>query len=212
MERPTIFYVYDVLCGWCYGFSPVIEKFWKEYQGEFFFKTLSGGMITGEREGPVGEVAGYIKNAYRDVEARTGVQFGAPFLNDLLEEGSAYFSSLPGALAMAAFRGYQPDNVIPFAARMQKAVYWEGKEPNKPQTFGDCAEDFGMNSQDFMKLMVDKQYLDVVKDEFKLVHQWGIQGFPSVLYADKDKVYLLARGYVDYQTLNDNLKKVREQV
>ena len=26
MEKPKIIYVYDALCGWCFGFSPSMEK------------------------------------------------------------------------------------------------------------------------------------------------------------------------------------------
>jgi putative protein-disulfide isomerase len=116
MKRPVIYYIYDALCGWCYGFSPVIKAFHDAYKDEFEFRIISGGMITGRREGPIGEVAGYIKDAYQQVEETTGVKFGEDFLNKILEPGEAYFSSLPSALAMATFRLYQPDNTVAFAA------------------------------------------------------------------------------------------------
>ena len=30
-QKPTILYVYDIMCGWCYGFSPVINRLYEEY-------------------------------------------------------------------------------------------------------------------------------------------------------------------------------------
>lgn len=212
MKRPVIYYIYDALCGWCYGFSPVIKAFHDAYKDEFEFRIISGGMITGRREGPIGEVAGYIKDAYQQVEETTGVKFGEDFLNKILEPGEAYFSSLPSALAMATFRLYQPDNTVAFAARMQEAIYSEGLPPAEAKTYGHCAEDFGMNADDFMRLMVDKKKLELVQEEFKLVQKWGVQGFPAVVYQKDEQGYLLNRGYVPFKQLEESLKNIREKV
>ncbi len=61
MKKGKLIYVYDALCGWCYGFSPVISKIHKEYKDSLEFEVISGGMILGDRIGPIGEVASYIK-------------------------------------------------------------------------------------------------------------------------------------------------------
>lgn len=211
MQPPVIYYVFDVLCGWCYGFSPVITEFWKKHREDFEFRTVSGGMILGEREGPIGEVGAYIKDAHKQVETVTGVRFGDAFFSQLLEPGEALFSSLPGALAMATFRQYQPDNAIPFAARMQEAIYQDGLPPAEAKTYGQCAEDFGMNAEDFIKLMVDKDKLDLVRKEFKTVHEWNIKGFPAVIYQQGDKGYLLTRGYTPLEELEKSLEQVKKE-
>lgn len=210
MEKPIVYYIYDVLCGWCYGFSPVITAFHKKYKDDFEFRVVSGGMVLGEREGPIGEVAGYIGKAYRQVEETTGVKFGKGFLEGTLAKGEAHFTSLPGALAMSVLRYYQPDNAVAFAARMQKAIYDEGLAPSEAQTYGYCAEDFGMNATDFMRLMVDIDRLDLVKKEFKTVQQWGVQGFPAVIFQKGDQGYQIARGYLPLDNLEANLESARE--
>lgn len=212
MDRPVVYYIFDVLCGWCYGFSPVIAQLEKEYRNDFDFRVISGGMILGEREGPIGEVAAYIKDAYKEVEATTGVTFGEAFLKNILAPGTAQFSSLPGALALATFRLYQPDNALAFARRMQEAIYKEGLPPVAAQTFGHCAEDFGMNATDFMRLMVDKDKLELVQNEFKVVKHWDIQGFPSVVYQKGDKGYLVNRGYRSYQDLKQSFEAILAEV
>lgn len=57
-----LIYVYDALCGWCYGFSPIIKQFYKKHKNHFdSIQVVSGGMIRGERIGAIGEVAPYIK-------------------------------------------------------------------------------------------------------------------------------------------------------
>jgi putative protein-disulfide isomerase len=78
--KPTIFYCYDAYCGWCYGFSPVIKKLAETYSNQIPFEVLSGGMILPEQPVPISVTAGFIEKAYPNVEATTGIKFGADFL------------------------------------------------------------------------------------------------------------------------------------
>lgn len=52
-----IIYLYAALCGWCYGFSPVLHQFQEKYKGDVTIEVISGGMITGKKIGPIGKVA-----------------------------------------------------------------------------------------------------------------------------------------------------------
>tara|TARA_Y100001978_G_scaffold199252_2_gene213229 strand:- start:132 stop:767 length:636 start_codon:yes stop_codon:yes gene_type:complete len=211
MERPVVYYVFDVLCSWCYGFSETMHQFHEDHKDSIDFRIMSGGMVLGEREGAIGDLPDAVKEGFKRVEEMSGRPFSAAFY-EMLEKGEAQLSSLPGALALATLRTYQPDNAMAFAKRMQEAFYQEGLPPAQAATFGHCAEDFGMNSEDFMKLMVDKERLELVQKEFEVVKQWGITGFPTVVYQDKDKAYLLARGFVSREQLDENLKKIQELV
>ena len=90
-----IIYVYDALCGWCYGFSPVMEQFYRKQHDAVDFEVISGGMITGSRMGPIGEVAPYIRWAYKEVEEKTRVTFGEAFLKQVLEDGKRFLALSP---------------------------------------------------------------------------------------------------------------------
>jgi putative protein-disulfide isomerase len=41
----VLYYVYDPLCGWCYGFSPVINQLKESMQDEFTIEVISGVMV-----------------------------------------------------------------------------------------------------------------------------------------------------------------------
>lgn len=211
MERPVVYYIFDVLCSWCYGFSANMHQFYEDHKDEIDFRVMSGGMVLGQNEGPIGDLPKEIQESFKRVEEMSGRKFGDPFF-EMLAKGDALLSSLPGALALASFRTYQPDNAIAFAKRMQEAIYQEGLPPAEAKTFGHCAEDFGMNATDFMKLMVDKDRLELVRTEFEVVKKWGISGFPAVVYQEKDKAFLIARGYTGLDQLNESLKNARASV
>ena len=212
MEKPTIYYIYDALCGWCYGFSPVITEFFEKHRDHYNFQVLSGGMVIGEKEGQIGVVAGYIKDAYKQVEEMTGIKFGDEFLNGTLEEGTAYFSSVPAALAMALFRTQKPEEAIYFAKRIQKAIYFDGLPPAELSTYGECVKDFKLDPELFQQKMSEKTVQDLVQQEFGVVARWGIKGFPSVVYKDGDHAYMIARGYSPLPVLEETFENVKTEI
>ena len=199
--NPQLYYCYDALCGWCYGFSPVITAFAREHP-EVPVRVVSGGMITGERIGPIGEVAGYIRQAYRVVEDRCGVTFGNGFLEGILAPGDAVFTSVPAAVAMAAFRDVLPERQLDYAAALQRAIYHDGIRPLDLDAYADRAAALGLDRDDFRRRLDDPQYQQLAEQDFKQTARWGVSGFPTVIYEGGDgHLYALARGYVPLATL-----------
>lgn len=205
-----IIYVYDALCGWCYGFSPVMEQFHDKYKDQVAFEVISGGMITGNRIGPIGEVAPYISWAYKEVEKATGVQFGAAFLDTTLKNGSAIFTSIPPAIALSIFKSRQPDNSVPFAAALQKAIYFDGIEPENLTAYGPIAAAFGLDAADFVSQMSDPQNTQYAKNDFQTSTALGVTGFPAVFLEADGTYYQIASGYVPLAVLENHFLMVRD--
>lgn len=198
-EKHEIIYVFDPLCGWCYGFSPVISRLKSELNSSVDFLALSGGMI--KDASPVVNVAGYIKTAYKVVENATGVKFGEKFLNEVLEDDKAVFSSIPPAKALAVLRIHNPGKCIEIAGSIQKAIYYNGIDVNDVNAYTDIASEFGMNTEDFIMQMNSDQIEKIVQDEFKMVAGMGIKGYPSVVLRKDNNIKVLSRGYKDYDNL-----------
>lgn len=198
----TLFYIYDALCGWCYGFSPIMKEFYETHKDQVSFEVISGGMITADRIGPIGDVAGYIRQAYRDVEERTGVKFGSQFLEGTMEKGSAIFSSVPPAKALTAFRHFQPEDQVLFAHRLQHAIYFEGMEPEDLQGYANLAEEFGLHKRDYIRRLNAEDNAYATREEFMFTQQLGVEGFPMVVLKNaQNQYYLVSRGYVDLDIL-----------
>lgn len=200
-QKAKLIYVYDPLCGWCYGFSTVIKQFTTEFAHDFDVEVISGGMITGDRIGPIGEVAGYISWAYKDVEKATGVKFGENFLQGTLKTGKAIFTSIPPSVALSVFKTYKPKEALAFATRLQKAIYYDGIEPENLAAYGEIAKEFGINPLDFVSKMKEDKYLETTKQEFSMASVMGVDGFPTVFIEKNGKRMVLTRGYVNYSVL-----------
>jgi putative protein-disulfide isomerase len=195
-QKMKLLYVYDALCGWCYGFSPVIEQFAHAHKDEIVVEVISGGMVIGDRIGPIGEVAPYIAWAYKDVERATGVVFGKHFLDVTLKNGTATFSSVPPAVAMSVFKELLPEKQLAFAARLQKAVYYDGIEPENTPIYGQLAAEFGLDSAQFAAKMMEPKYLALAEKDFALTQELQVSGFPTVFLTVGGNAVKIASGAV----------------
>ena len=206
IQGPTLVYVYDALCGWCYGFAPVIERLYEEQKDRLTFEVVSGGMITGARIGPIGEVAPYIKQAYKVVEDRCGVTFGEAFLQNVLEEGSTVFTSVPAGIALEVFKSFDHPDVVGFAGALQRAVYYDGIAPGNYVAYGTYAVPFGIDAAAFNARMYEPRYAEAAERAFRTASEIGVTGFPTVFFYDGGGWHLLARGYVPYAELAAKLE------
>jgi putative protein-disulfide isomerase len=198
-QNLKLFYIYDALCGWCYGFSPVVQTFFQNHYSEFEFEVISGGMVRGNRIGTIGHIAPYISKAYKDVELRSGVVFGEPFLKKTLQEGTAIFTSEPAAIAMSTYKLAGGTKQVEYAGAIQKAIYYWGKEPEDLEFYKELAEEFGVKGSEYEKRYTDGE--KAAESEFELVSGLGVEGFPSVIGEYGGKYYWLSRGYVSLEEL-----------
>ncbi len=205
-----LIYIYDALCGWCYGFSPVMQRIHEKYAGSLAFEVMSGGMIMGLRAGPIGEVAPYIKKAYHDVEDATGIRFGEAFVDGILAGETSIFSSEMPGIAMTVFRKARPDQVVEFAHVLQNALYADGIELSVEENYIPLVEPFGLSGADFVAALNSEENRFETTLEFQTVANWGVNGFPSVLLkpAGDEQYYLITRGYTEFERLDEIIVKV----
>jgi putative protein-disulfide isomerase len=198
---PKILYVYDALCGWCFGFSPVMARLSDEYKDKLTFEVISGGLMVGERVGPIGVVAPYIKNAYQDVERATGVLFGEKFVKGSLEKGTMVLNSIPPAIAMCIFRECFPEKSLAFAGLLHNMIYIEGVEPENIEVYSEYASNMGFDKVEFNTKMSDPSYLRLAQSDFERAQALRADGFPAVYFQKDNKLEKIVSGYVPYERL-----------
>ncbi len=207
-----IIYVYDALCGWCYGFSPVMEQFYQDHRSDVSFEVISGGMITGPRIGPIGEVASYIRWAYKEVEQATGITFGKGFLDGVLEEGTTIFTSVPLGVAMSVFKSHRPKEAVSFAGALQKAVYYDGLAPQDTAAYAPLAEAFGLDGKAFVEQMQQPEFKALAEADFQRSQQLGVSGFPTVFAEIEGNYHRLASGYTRSADLESRFATLTQNI
>lgn len=213
--QPTIIYCYDAYCGWCYGFSPVIKRIAEEYKDRLVFEVLSGGMIISDNPKPIGVTAPYIRDAYKRVEEFTGIQFGADYLWHINNPDlSDWFpNSEKPAIALCVFKEQLPEQQVAFAADLQYALHYEGRDLCDDEAYRHLLEKYAIDSKDFYSKLHNDEYKEKAGYEFALVKQLQVTGFPAVLLqVNESKFYLLSRGYTNYETLKERMENVLKEI
>lgn len=213
--RPIIFYCYDAYCGWCYGFSPVIKEIASAYKDRYSFEVLSGGMIISDSPKPIGLTAAYIQQAYKTVEEHTGIQFGGDYLWHINnpDKSDWYPNSEKPAIAMCVFKEYSPDEQVAFAADLQYALHYEGRDLCDDEAYRHLLEKYAIDEKDFYSKLHSGAYKEKAYYEFSLVKQLQVTGFPAVLLqVNETKFYLLARGFTNYSSLQERIENVLKEI
>lgn len=198
-----ILYFYDPLCGWCYGFSPVMQQFYEDHKDEADFEIISGGMITGSRIGPAKNMAPYISEAYKTVENHTGIRFGQPYLDKILWSDTT-LTSIPGSVALAAARMLDSTRAFAYGKALQHALYAEGMAPTDTDGMVRIAASLGLDTTQFKTLMDSPTTLKAAEDEFALAQRMGVTGFPTVVAEVDGQYYVVCRGYTDRKSLDNS--------
>ena len=209
MKKPKIIYFFDTLCGWCYGFSPVMKQIVEKYQDEFEFEVISGGMVTGERVQPASVMADYILGAYKQVEDRTGVTFGEPFL-DMLRDGTRIQSSFEPALVLRTFKTFLPEKAVLFAHDLQKMNYSDGLDLNNFSNYQAVVEKYEINWTIFKEKMETQAMNKATIQDFQISNAYEVTGFPAVFFENETTRSPLVKGYQSFENLDDIMQQVIE--
>ena len=206
--KPTLIYCYDAYCGWCYGFSEVMKKINSEYKNKIEVEVLSGGMILPEEPVHIGATADFISKAYKNVEELTGIKFGEDYLWHINHPDISdwYPNSEKPAIALCIFKEYFPDQQVNFAADLQYALHYEGRDITDNEAYRNILGKYNFPAEDFYGMLHEEAYKEKAYYEFALCKQLQVTGFPAVLLQkNESKFHLLARGYTDFETLSKRL-------
>ena len=210
----TLIYCYDAWCGWCYGFSEVMKQINSLYRNNFGIEVISGGMILPEQPVHIGATAAYIDSIYQNVESVTGVRFGSDYLWHIKnpQQSDWYPNSEKPAIALCIFKEYYPDQQVSFASDLQYALHYEGRDLTDDEAYRNLLEKYNIQAEDFYGMLHEEEYKEKAHYEFALCKQLQVTGFPAVLMQlSESKFYLLARGYTDYESLNQRIKNCLEE-
>ena len=208
MDKPLLIYCYDAYCGWCYGFSPVISAIADAYKDKLEVEVLSGGMILPEKPVHIQVSAGYILNAYQQVEELTGIKFGEDYLWHIRnpEESDWYPNSEKPSIALCIFKEYYPERAVEFASDLQYSLHYEGRDLTDNEAYRHLLEKYSIQPEVFYEKLASEAYRDMAYYEFSLVKQLHVNGYPTVfIQTGETKFHMVARGYTAYEALCSRL-------
>lgn len=206
-EKPTLIYVMDPLCGWCYGFSPVMQRVYDTYKEKAHFEVITGGMITGNEIGPIGVIAPFLKKATAQVTQHTGAEFSPKFLDTILTEGTQILTSVEPSIAVQLCKTKKPDSIFSFLTALHKEIYINGLKTANIKDYSRLFREMGFDESIFINDLKNKKFLTMAQQDFRKAVSLGVESYPALLIRSKEGVKVIARGYVHWNQLYFQLQQ-----
>ncbi|MYN19134.1 DsbA family protein [Rugamonas sp. FT107W] len=182
MSLSTLHYIYDPMCGWCYGAAPLVEAA-RGMLGEGLIQAHAGGMMMGAQRRPITpELRRYVNEADQRIADLSGQPFGAAYKSGLLNDTGAVLDSEPPITAILAANQVASQGLA-LLARVQKAHYVEGRRVAERQVLSDLAADIGIDRAGFESAydgLAGQATRDHVIATRALMDRLGATGFPSL--------------------------------
>ena len=186
-----------------------MKKLHSFYKDKIYIEVLSGGMILPNVPVHISATAAYIESEYSDIEKLTGVRFGEDYLWHIKHphQSDWYPNSEKPAIALCIFKELFPELQVSFAADIQYALHFEGRDLTDDEAYGTILEKYNFPQELFYTRLYENEYKEKAHYEFALCNNLEVSGYPCVfLQASETKFFLLARGYTTYDELEQRLK------
>ncbi|MBP5946180.1 MULTISPECIES: DsbA family protein [unclassified Pseudomonas] len=179
-------YIYDPLCGWCYGAKPLVEA----AQSVLPVSAHAGGMMSGaNRQSVSPQLRNYVMPHDRRIAEYTGQPFGEAYFDGLLRDHTAVFDSTPPIAAVLAAEAIDGRG-LEVLGRLQAAHYVEGRRIADESVLLELAIDLGYVEEIFQAAFKSVDTEQHIKASRALLAQLGGQGFPT-LALEQDGQYTL---------------------
>lgn len=206
-----VLYFFDPYCGWCYGFAPTLSSFLKSI-GHPQCDYITGGMITGEREGIMSpQMAEYILQAQPRLKEYTGAETGKAF-TDQLRSGNFYFSSIIPSLAVQAAKKLIPTSVPEYSYALQQQHFLHGSDLQDDELYAALSNQFQVDAASWLDYMHSEENRRNMQEDFMFTANCGISGFPALVLQSGKQYYLLCRGYSPEKQLMSTFNSVMEEL
>ncbi|KPG93599.1 protein-disulfide isomerase [Pseudomonas sp. RIT-PI-q] len=168
-------YIYDPLCGWCYGAKPLVHA----AQTVLPVIAHGGGMMSGANRQTVSpQLRNYVMPHDRRIAEYTGQPFGEAYFEGLLRDDTAVFDSAPPIAAVLAAEQIAARG-LELLGRLQSAHYMEGRRIADEPVLFELAAHIGLDASTFEKAFKQAATDDHIKEARALLARIGGQGFPT---------------------------------
>lgn len=161
MKKATVTYLFDPLCGWCYGAAPMLDRL---AAGGVAIDALPTGLFSGAGARPLD--AGFAAHAWASdqrIRQLSGQPFSQAYRDNVLSARGTLLDSAAATLGISAAGFKDPQRRLPALKAIQHARYVDGRDIVTKRGVAVVLEDADM--ADAARLMV------APTEEFLVAHR-----------------------------------------
>ncbi|WP_145145360.1 DsbA family protein [Roseomonas gilardii] len=185
-----ITYLFDPLCGWCYGAGPALEKL-SRLDG-VTLDLAPTGMFAGEASRPMDkQFASYAWQNDQRIARLTGQPFSDAYREHVLGAVGGLFDSAPATLGLVAVGLSDPAREFDALKILQRARYQEGRNNSDLGVVADTLAAAGFVEAAQRVQAPDESLLAAYRSRISAARadmaRFGVQGVPTILVKSGDQ-------------------------
>ncbi|ROZ71273.1 DsbA family protein [Ramlibacter sp. WS9] len=190
----TLHYLFDPLCGWCYGAAPIVSGL-LEAPG-VKVDMLPTGMFSGGAARPMDDAfAGYAWSNDQRIERLTGQHFSEQYRNRVLGNRQQRFDSGPATLALTAVALTDPAREPEALQAIQRARFVDGRDVTSAETLADLLKSLDLGEAAARLAHPDADLLGATRARMgraqALMQEFGVGGVPTLIAESGAKRWVL---------------------
>ncbi|MEQ9402427.1 MAG: DsbA family protein [Cyclobacteriaceae bacterium] len=202
-DHQEIIYVGDPMCSWCWGISPDLIKLRDYFISEkIAYRVMVGGLRPGGGDPWNDQMKNFLRHHWEQVHQKSGQPFGYKLMD--LEEFN--YDTGPACRAVVAARPLVKEKEMEFFEAIQRKFYVESEDPKENDFYQSLCTEFEIDFDKFLFRFESEDVKRETMEEFQLNRQWGIQGYPTILLLNNDKLYMIAHGYVKFEEMRERIE------
>lgn len=195
MTEPHLVYALDPLCGWCFAFADSAAAVRRAFEGRVEWEVACGGLVVGDRVGPIAQSAAYLRRGMATVETRTRARFGAGF-RALLDEGTWISNSEPACRATLLVQTlYDGAVAVDFAGALSRGFYGPGLPPDSPEGLRAAAEASGVDAEELLDVFEVEEAYTMTAEAIARARSARLTSYPALYLRDGDRLRPILPGY-----------------
>lgn len=195
----TLYYVYDPMCSWCWGFKQTWQALEQRLQDKLQIRYVLGGLAPETEDAMSEDMQASLQQTWHRVHEMTGAQFNFDFWRNNTPRRSTY----PACKAVLVARRFGRERQM--YERIQHYYYQEAGNPSLYDNLIRLAVELGMDEEDVRHLIHSDEIEQALMQEIMYAEQLGAQGFPSLILEHDGRLDFIQHSYVDvdanYQTI-----------
>lgn len=207
--RTTVTYLFDPLCGWCYGASPVVQQLGQ--QPNIQLELVPSGLFAGGGRTMDAVFADYAWSNDQRIAKLTGQRFTEDYRQKVLGRRGSRFDSAAATLALTAVSLSEPQRELEALKALQEARYVQGLDTCDVSVVGKLLRDLGLAAAADRLVASDAELLAAYAARIQktrgLIQTLGAQGVPALVVSDNKGSRLLS-GNALYGNFEDLLSQV----
>lgn len=187
--RTTVTYLFDPLCGWCYGAAPTVKRL--SLQPDIRLELVPTGLFAGANRVMDAAFAEFAWSNDLRIQKLTGQRFSEAYRAQVLGRQGSRFDSSAATLALTAVGLTAPQQELAALSALQDARYVQGIDTSDVSAVEGLLQEMGQGAAADLLTSGDSALLTSntarIERARGLMQSCGAQGVPAML-VDNGKV------------------------